>query len=309
MKIPTMNNPIMNSPKMKSYLPCTLVLVLMLFTTSATANNTQFTDINGNRIAWQCKGKDEAEGKVKEEGTLTALLIAGMGLDAQGTYKNTFRRANPKGYRLCQYDRAGTGKSTFPNRRVRTMAELEAELTQFTHKNQMNQLVLVAHSFGGFIARAFTAKNPDKVRAIIFLDAAHESWYQDMQQSMSEPAWQTMRDIIEWEKHKHSFEDFEEAVSNPEIYQLKKALPIVVMSRGIPHLTIRQTGMSYKDVDAYDDSWNRSQQKLRELAPNTKYITMKYASHLFDDTDPWIVIEEIDKTAQQILKANLKTKR
>jgi pimeloyl-ACP methyl ester carboxylesterase len=266
-----------------------LTLALLLFTGVSAASETQSVEIKGNQIAYSCKGTGER----------VALLISGMGLDSHGTYKNTFKNAAPRDYRLCRYDRAGTGASTFPNRRVRNMPELAEELSEFVAKTHMNRLVLVAHSFGGFVARAFAHKNPDKVDSIIFVDAAHESWYQDMRASMSENAWQIMLDIIEWEKHVHSFEDFAEASSHSALYSLLKPIPIVVMPRGIPHYTIRQTGMDYQDVNAYEVTWMRAQEKLKTLSPNTDVVKMEYASHLFDQTDPWIVIKQIEQVMRK----------
>jgi len=267
-----------------------LVAIICPLLLLADEHDYHYVDIDGNRLAYLCKGV----------GDLTALLIAGMGLDAHSTYKNTFHNAKPEDYQLCFYDRAGTGNSSFAKQKARSITELAEELTAFTQKTNMNHLILVPHSFGGFVARAFAHKNPEKVEAIIFVDSAHESWYEDMKKSMSMSAWETMSEIMEWEKNSHSYEDFEEASSQADIYELKGKYPIVVMSRGIPHVSIRQTGMSYSDVDAYNSSWNRSQEKLRALLPNSKSVVMEYASHLFDETDPWIVIKEIDEMAASI---------
>ncbi len=250
----------------------------------------RYVEVNGNQLAYLCKGS----------GDLTFLLISGMGLDAHSTYKNTFHNAKPNGYQLCFYDRAGTGNSALKNPGVRTMAELASELEVLTRKAQMKQLVLVPHSFGGFIARAFAHRNPDLIEGIIFVDSAHESWYEDLRESMSDSAWTIMESIIEWERNSHSFEDFAEASRQSDLYSFKRDHPVIVLSRGLPHVSIRQTKMRYRDVDAYTDSWNRSQKALHTLSENTDVVIMKYASHLFDETDPWIVLEQIEKMHAKI---------
>jgi len=267
------------------------ILVILLFVSfscfasaSADEHNVQYFDIDKNRIAYACKGS----------GDLTVLLIAGMGLDVHSTYKNTFHNLNASGYRICMYDRAGTGKSTKFSKDVRPIGDLQAELSALKQHAGWKDLLLVAHSFGGFVARAYTNANPSKVKGMIFVDSAHESWYEDMKSSMSDDAWGTMEWIMEWEKSKHSFEDFEEASSQSDIYKIPQHIPVTVMSRGIPHVSIRQTKMSYGDVDAYTDTWNRSQYALASISPISKRVTMEYASHFFDETDPWIVIKEIE---------------
>ncbi|RYV04139.1 alpha/beta hydrolase [Shewanella sp. OPT22] len=269
-----------------------LVLLCTSFFNYADEHEYSYVDVGENKLAYLCKG----------EGELTALMIAGMGLNAHDTYKNTFHNAEPEGFKLCLFDRAGTGKSYAKQRKVRSISELAVEMEAFAEKAGFKQLILVPHSFGGFVARAYAHRNPDSVKAILFVDAAHESWYQDMKESMSAKAWKTMDWIMDWEKTTNSLEDFAEASSHSKIYELKPETEVVVLSRGIPHVSIRQTGMAYKDVDAYDNSWNRSQEKLKMVSQNVTYEKMKYASHLFDQTDPWIVLEHIDRLAKSKIK-------
>lgn len=250
----------------------------------------KFIEVGERQIAYLCKGS----------GDLTVLLVAGMGLEVNSTYKNTFRNIAPVNYKVCMYDRAGYGKSAYNNPKVRAMSELADELQGFTEKLKWKKIVLVPHSFGGLVARAFTNKKPDVVKGIVFVDSAHESWFKDMKSSMSPKGWETMEWIMDWERNQHSFEDFEEASSHSAIYAIPENIPVTVMSRGIPHVSIRQTKMSYEDVDIYTKSWNRSQEKLKKITPNTEAVTMKYASHLFDETDPWIVIEYIEKMVAKV---------
>lgn len=270
-----------------------LILVSLIFFSSISFSDEhdfQFIEIDGNKLAYLCKGKGE----------VTVLMIAGMGLDAHATFKNTFHNAEASNYQLCLYDRAGTGKSTYLEPKVRPIIALAEELEAFIAKTGMKNLVLAPHSFGGFVARAYAHRNPQVVKGIIFIDAAHESWYADMKSSMSEKGWSTMEWIIDWERNQHSYEDFTEASSQSEIYSIPSDMPVYVMSRGIPHLSIRQTKMSYKDVDAYSESWDRSQEKLKKVSDKVESIVMRYASHLFDETDPWIVIENIEKMVSLI---------
>lgn len=272
------------------------VLGLVAYSSVASANQSvhehdyQYVEINGNKLAYACKG----------EGETTALLLAGMGLDAHETYKNTIHNINPKGYRLCFYDRAGTGKSTFAKPRVRTMLELTQELEAFTQATKMDNLVLVPHSFGGFVARAYANRNPEKVKGMVLIDIAHESWYHDMKSKMSKEAWKIMDWIINWERDTHSLEDLEEASAHTEMYKINRKMPVTILSRGIPHVTIRSTGMSYADVDVYTQTSKDSQIKLQEIGDNVTPITMKYASHLFDETDPFIAIKYIEEMVKKV---------
>ncbi|WP_440053094.1 alpha/beta fold hydrolase [Pseudoalteromonas sp. T1lg65] len=281
----------MNNNKLTAItLVSSMLISVPAFAEEHVHNEYQYVEAAGNKIAYLCKG----------EGKLTALLIAGMGLDVRETYNNTFHRAEPKGYRLCMYDRAGSGQSKMEKRRVRTMAELVTELEEFTKAAKMDELVLVPHSFGGMIARAYAHKNPEKVKGLVLIDTAHESWVENMQRKMSPDGWKTMSWIIDWEKSSNSFEDIIEASNHTKLYQVHKSLPVTVLSRGMPQNDIRQTGMSYEDVDIFNATWNEAQTKLHTISDDVEVVTMKYASHVFDKTDPWIAIEHIDKMVKRV---------
>ncbi|MEO7935423.1 MAG: alpha/beta hydrolase [Dokdonella sp.] len=249
-----------------------------------------FVTIDGNKLAYSCSGK----------GNKTVLLIEGMGLDAYKSFKNIYRNYQADGYQICMYDRAGVGASSFAKPRVRSVKELADELNSVVDKNKWKHLILVAHSFGGFVARAYTDQYPAKVGGILFADSAHESWYHDMKLSMSVAGWKTMENIIEWEKQQHSHEDLVEAVMAAPSFTVPDKLPITVMSRGLPHNTLRQTKMSYSDVDAYNAAWNSAQYKLIKLSANAEHVTMHYSSHFVDENDPWLVLDELYKLQRRV---------
>lgn len=249
-----------------------------------------FVTIDGNKLAYSCSGK----------GNKTVLLIAGMGLDAHKSFKNIYHNYQADGYQICMVDRAGVGASSFTKPRVRSVKELADELNGVAEANKWNNLTLVAHSFGGFVARAYTHQYPAKVDGILFADSAHESWYHDMKQSMSRAGWKTMENIIEWEKQHHSHEDAVEAVMAAPSFSVPDKLPITVMSRGLPHNTLRQAKMSYSDVDAYNAAWNSAQFKLLKLSANAEHVTMHYSSHFVDENDPWLVLDELYKLQRRV---------
>ncbi|WP_462154745.1 hypothetical protein [Pseudoalteromonas piscicida] len=58
--------------------------------------------------------------------------------------------------------------------------------------------------------------------------------------------------------------------------------------------------MSYADVDVYTQTSKDSQIKLQEIGNNVTPITMKYASHLFDETDPFIAIKYIEEMVNKV---------
>jgi pimeloyl-ACP methyl ester carboxylesterase len=262
-----------------------VIVVLCLLSLPAAAAEPageQYAQVGANKLAWECRG----------EGSKTVLLIAGMGLDAHATYKNTFRNFAVPGYRVCLYDRAGVGKST-PQSASRPLRALADEIDGLVKERGWHDLVLVAHSFGGMIARAYAQAHPESVKGIAFVDCVHESWYPALKRTMSPEGWRTMDMVINWERDKNSHEDFAEAVQAMNSGGRTLTLPVTVLSRGLPYTNIRQAKMSYDDVDAYNTTWDAAQFELAKVSSDMRHVRMRYTAHMFDEQDPWLVLDEI----------------
>ncbi len=270
----------------------TLMLALALASTMGHAQDSsgeRLARVGSNDLAWECRGS----------GPKTVLLIEGMGLDAHATFKNTFRNFAAPGYQICLYDRAGVGKST-PQTSARPLAALADELDGLIKQQQWQDVVLVAHSFGGLVTRAYAQAHPGTVKGIVFVDSVHESWYPAMKQAMSPDGWRIMEMIMNWEKSTHSHEDFVEAVQAMTAKNAKLDLPVTVLSRGIPHTSIRQSKMRYEDIDAFNTTWDGTQFALAKVSDDMRHERMRYASHLFDEQDPWLVIDEIKRLLERV---------
>ncbi len=245
--------------------------------------------VGAHELSWECRGS----------GPQTVVLVAGMGLDVRATFRNTYRHFPVEGVRLCLYDRAGVGQSS-PLQAARPLQALSDELAGLSQALNWGPMVLVAHSFGGLVARSAALDHPEQVRGIVFVDAVHESWWGGLQQALSPAGWQLMQGIIRWERDVHAHEDFAEAVQSLQARHRALQLPITVLSRGLPHTQLRQARFSYADVDAYNASWDVAQARLAQESSDSRQRRMHYASHLFDEQDPWLVIEEIQALLQRL---------
>ncbi|MEU4251822.1 alpha/beta hydrolase [Amycolatopsis sp. NPDC026612] len=71
------------------------------------------------------------------------------------------------------YDRAGIGRST-PGDRPRTAERISGEFERLLEVLDVRgPLVLVGHSYGGMLLRAFAQRHPDRVAGVVLVDAAH----------------------------------------------------------------------------------------------------------------------------------------
>lgn len=80
-----------------------------------------------------------------------------------------------EGARVCRYDRPGTGDSPPPTLAGRGPEALELELDAVVNHTTVGEVVLVAHSFGGYLARLYAERHPERVRGIVFVDALDPS--------------------------------------------------------------------------------------------------------------------------------------
>lgn len=88
------------------------------------------------------------------------------------------------GTTLITYDRAGLGESDInPNIKTEVghsilngIEELESALKKLGY---LDEIILVSHSYGGFYATLFAARNPDIVKYNIRIDSNLVGWYTD----------------------------------------------------------------------------------------------------------------------------------
>ena len=246
-----------------------------------------FAAIEGNSIAWSCEGS----------GGPTVVLIAGSGASAHESFGNIYHNYRGGG-RICMYDRAGIGKSTFARPENRRLAQLASELHELATREKWGPSIFVAHSFGGFIARAFAAQYSSDVLGILFMDAVHEDWLPRLKSEMAPADWAIMEGSVSWNLSTFH-EDYYEAQEAVRTLAIRDALPVTVISRGLPHTTVRVAGMSYRGVDIFNAEHDALQSKLVALSSATEHRVARYSSHMVDDTDPWLVIEEIGKLVQR----------
>lgn len=106
------------------------------------------------------------------EGPYTVVFEAGFGSDL-----GSWRKVAPevaKQAAVLVYSRAGTGKS--PQRpQGMSLAASAAEFEQMLDAAKVDgPLVLVGHSYGGFLIRSYAARHPERVAGLVFVDPADE---------------------------------------------------------------------------------------------------------------------------------------
>jgi pimeloyl-ACP methyl ester carboxylesterase len=121
-----------------------------------------FVDVGGHRLHVACRG----------EGAPVVLLESGIA--ASSLSWAAVQPELAKLTRACAYDRAGLAWSEAPSC-PRTFTRIVDELSAvIEHVAGSQRVVLVGHSFGSFVVRAYAARQPDAVAGLILVDPPTE---------------------------------------------------------------------------------------------------------------------------------------
>ena len=122
----------------------------------------QMVDVGGYQLYFSIKGDSET----------TIVIEPGTG--SWSLQWLEFQNELSKYFKVVTYDRAGYGLSE-PSPYSRTAGNIAEELhTGLKNAGISAPYILLGHSYGGLIVKAFTNKYPDEVSAIILADAATE---------------------------------------------------------------------------------------------------------------------------------------
>lgn len=103
------------------------------------------------------------------------VLVNGIGNQASSSQWLKVQGQLAEDARVCRYDRPGTGDSPAPRSPGRGAEALDIELDAVVDHTTDGDVVLVAHSFGGYLARVYAERHPERVRGIVFVDALDPS--------------------------------------------------------------------------------------------------------------------------------------
>ncbi len=117
-------------------------------------------DVGGYRLHFDCVGSGEP----------TILLEAGGGSFSLGWVSVQSGVANATRTRVCSYDRAGLGWSDENPEPYSIAGEVEALHRGLTGLGVKGKLILVGHSYGGFMARLYANRFPNDVIGLVLVD-------------------------------------------------------------------------------------------------------------------------------------------
>jgi pimeloyl-ACP methyl ester carboxylesterase len=230
-------------------------------------------DVGGYRLAYECLGDGEP------------TIVAEAGYDTGGTtaFAGVLQDLAAT-TRVCTYDRAGTGNSDDrPKTPGLTSDDQAGELqTMLTAAGISPPYVLVAHSYGGFVARLFAADDRDEVAGMILIESSHED------------------EIAPYRQYYGSSPDGDwvDGGSLLDIAATGDALRTRARDFGaMPLIVIR--------AERYDDVlspalWRRTQADLATLSSDSIEVEALGSGHFVMDDNPLVVVKAAEAMVEAV---------
>lgn len=237
--------------------------------------------------------------QVIKGGDLTILLEAGGGMHSAEWSKIAPELAHKTGATIVSYDRAGFGKSDLPETPHDLREEVEW-LWKGLQKLGMNKdLILVGHSFGGWMIRLFASEYPEATLGMVFVDPFTNEFVDllGVEYLDNHPmAGKLPFDASQPEKLTKIQRALVRMVGDglgPKIEIMRKTsfpsdIPVVVITSGKPFLPKTEE----------QKAWRLAHEQMTESIKGAVLIVAEESDHMVPWRQPDLVIEAVTKVMQ-----------
>lgn len=151
-----------------AYLLTVVLLVVVPSYATGAENGTTF-DGPGGKIYYEVIGSGQAIPLI--------LVNGGPGLDHLYLHSSSAWDALARNRRLIFYDQRGNGRSSpLKEGQSCTLADQMEDLDALRAHLGLEKMVLLGHSWGGYLGMAYAARHPERVAGLILMDSAGPKW-------------------------------------------------------------------------------------------------------------------------------------
>jgi pimeloyl-ACP methyl ester carboxylesterase len=191
-------------------------------------------------------------------------------------------------WRICTYDRAGTGKSEVgPN--PRDAKQISKELNQLlVNAGETGPFILMSWSIGGLYTPLFAIEHPDQVAAYVFIDPRLSPYQLEVG---SDPKLATYAESLP-APYGEELRAWDQSAMEVRDAGPLPARPLIVLTAGSPD--------AIADANTREggyDLWSGSHEDLAESVPAGEQIIVDNATHLIWEANPQAVLDAIRTVA------------
>ena len=259
-----------------------------------------FVGLVSHRLHYYCVGS----------GGPTVLFESGIGGSSLDWSKVQEAVAGEAG--ACAYDRAGYGWSD-PGPGPRDAEHSALELEGLVDRAGLSTpLVLVGHSFGGFVVRYFASRNPGAVAGMVLVDSSHPDVLLDQGSAgrVTQPIATDRVDAaqsdsgVDWRAsylatrrkaifaQMNEFREFSNSARQVAESEPLPDIPVVVVTRA-------ECG----DADSASSAWCTAQRQLAGLTPHASLQIARTGEHSIHVAEPDTVVAAIQSVLAQLRAA------
>lgn len=279
-----------------------------------------YFNFNGKEVRYVCKGTGEPY----------VFFETGFGSDSEATWSAIVNQL-PENFTACYYDRLGYGGSDDVSKTFTTDDKSQLQESLIRHIAGENSVVLVAHSYGGIIARRTVARAKINLAALILLDSAHENQHTVMRGKLdpisdSVKNWQYVNAAFGLSQIKNILKDYDSPISKRldqyysgfrwahvlSTYRNEKGFYTPLNDFKYDFGKLKMLVISH-DKEAYSqnprfssvvDDWARMQKSIAELSKNSEHIIAKGATHNIPGDSPELVVSKVLETVELVSRNN-----
>lgn len=195
------------------------------------------------------------------------------------------------GTTIITYDRVGYGKSEFnpnlpDNKKALITHGINVLEKGLIKLNLFDELILVAHSYGGYYSTYLASMNPTKVKGMVLIDVVTSCFHTE-----EFIAKQKIERTDEWLKNikEQSEPLYYECLSNIETIEIMKSHSIPF---DIPIVNLVAENPPYEDSKE-NERWKTCHQEFASANPNRKEIVASNCGHYLHFDNPKLAIDAI----------------
>ena len=291
----------MRREKIRSFLAAALFFAFLTLSVSLVQATRPLSNLEAEVIETLVQaGKYRLNFQVIEGGNLTILLEAGGGMDSREWNKIAPELARKTGATVVSYDRAGFGKSDLPETPHDMREEVEWLWEGLQKLNLDKNLILVGHSFGGWMIRLFASEHPEAVRGMVFVDPFTNEIvdllgveYLDNHPMAGKIPFDTSQPD-KLSKYQRALVRMVGDGLSPKIETMRKTsipsgIPVLVLTSGKPFLPKPEE----------QEAWRLSHEQMTASIEGATLIVAEESDHMVPGRQPDLIIEAVMKVIQK----------